>query len=56
MLNEVSEDQLPYSRAIKELIETADKVRHDPAYSVNIEKTRELFILMRDTLIKLNVI
>ncbi|MFA6252464.1 MAG: hypothetical protein WCX74_03620 [Candidatus Paceibacterota bacterium] len=56
MLNEVSEEQLPNAKAMKELIETADKVKHDPAYSVNIEKARELFILMRDTLIKLNII
>jgi hypothetical protein len=55
-LGEVSEEQLPNAMAIKELIEIADKVKHDPAYTVNIEKSRELFILLRDTLIKLRII
>ncbi|MCK9578260.1 hypothetical protein M0R01_02080 [bacterium] len=55
-LEDVTEEQLPNAKALKSLIDTADKVRQDPAYSVNIEKTRESFILMRDTLIKLKII
>jgi len=56
MLGEVTDEQLPNAPAIKELIDIADKAKQDPAYVVNIEKVRELFILMRDTLIKLKII
>ncbi|MDD5639751.1 MAG: hypothetical protein PHR47_03050 [Candidatus Pacebacteria bacterium] len=55
-LGETSEEKFPNIDAIKELITIADKIKQDPSYTVNIGKTRELFILMRDTLIKLRII
>ncbi|MCK9393441.1 MAG: hypothetical protein WCX30_02835 [Candidatus Paceibacterota bacterium] len=56
MLGELSEEQFPNVSAVKDLIEIADYVKQDPSYTVNIGRTRELFILMRDSLIKLHII
>jgi hypothetical protein len=56
MLSELSEEQFPNVEAIRDLIEIADKVKQDPSYTVNIGRSRELFILMRDSLIKLHII
>lgn len=55
-LGELSDEQLPNAEALKVLILSADKVKQDPAYLVNIEKTKELFIVMRDTLLKIGII
>lgn len=55
-LKELSEEEFPNVDAIIDLIEIADKAKQDPSYEVNIEKVRNLFILMRDSLIKLNII
>lgn len=56
ILGELSDDKFPNAPAMKVLIDSADKVRRDPAYLVNIEKTKELFIAMRDTLLKIGII
>ncbi|BFT94650.1 MAG: hypothetical protein MNSN_06470 [Minisyncoccus archaeiphilus] len=55
-LEEVSSDKLPNARDFKLLLEIADRVRQDPAYSVNIEKVRDLFISMRDSLLEVGVL
>ena len=56
VLEETPDEKLPNAGAFKLLIEAADKVKKDPSYSVNIEKTRDLFIIMRDSLIEKNII
>ncbi|MDD4409448.1 MAG: hypothetical protein PHW52_02220 [Candidatus Pacebacteria bacterium] len=55
-LDDITEEDLPNASAFKLLIDSADKVSRDPSLSVNIEKTRELFILMRDSLLEIGII
>lgn len=56
ILEEVSDEKLPDARTFKLLIEVSDRVKQDPSYSVNIEKTRDLFIIMRDSLLETGII
>lgn len=55
-LTEITDEKLPNAKSFKVLMEIAEKVKNDSTYSVNIEKVRDLFISMRDSLMKIGVI